>query len=166
MATKSIEKLEQDYHEITELYHLADDLIMTTEHEMITDKESQIDLVEPLVSAVAESTDILSEEFLVLAEGKPSRKAAAKGRIENALRKVYMAITEYSNNAVEVSATVRKITDPIVTRIKRQLEVVVATLIAFVQLSLDLIMQKNDVEELKQRQERIALMLHAMGQAT
>lgn len=165
MASKSIDKLEQDYHEITELYNLADALIMTTEHEYITDKDGQIDLVEPLVSAVAESTDILGEEFLVLAEGKPSRKAGAKGRIENALRKMYMAIHDYSTRAAEAGATVRKITDPIVTRIKRQMEVVVATIMEFVQLSLDRIMQKTDVEELKQRQERIALMLHAMGQA-
>jgi hypothetical protein len=166
MTAKNMKKLEQDYGEITELYRLADDLIMTTEHAQITDKDGQIDLVEPLVSAVAESTDVLGEEFLVLAEGKPARKSAAKGRIENALRKVYMAIHDYGRRASEVSATVRKITDPLVTRIKRQLEVVVATLVEFVQISLEVIMQKQDVEELKQRQERIALMLHAMGQAT
>jgi len=166
MEKKQLDKLEQDYHEITELYHLADDLIMTTEHEMITEKDEQIDLVEPLVSAVAESTDILGEEFIGLAEGKAGRKNVAKGRIENALRKVYMAIHDYSRRSAEASSVVRKVTDPIVTRIKRQLEVVVATLMEFVHISLDLIMQKNDVEELKQRQERIALMLHAMGQAT
>lgn len=165
-AGKTMDVLEQQYHEITELYHLADDLIMTTEHEMITDKDGQIDLVEPLVSAIAESTDILTEEFIALAEGKPARKNVAKSRIENALRKVYMAIHDYTERSVEAVSIVRKVTDPIVTRLKRQLEVVVATLVEFVQLSLDLIMQKQDVEELKKRQERIALMLHNMGQAT
>lgn len=162
----SIDKLEQDYHEITELFQLADDLIMTTEHEAIEDKDGQIDLVEPVVSALAESTDNLSEEFFVLAEGKPSRKKASKGRIENALRKIYMAITEYNENIKGCAETVKRVTDPIVTRIKRQLEVVVATLVQFVTLSLDLIMQKNDIEELRQRQERIASMLQHASQMT
>ena len=162
-----IDKLEQDYHEITELFQLADDLIMTTEHEAITDKDAQIDLVEPVVSAIVESTDTLSDEFFVQVEGgKPSRKKASKGRIENALRKMYMAISEYSQHIAEVNDTVKRVTDPIVTRIKRQLEVVVATLVQFVQLSLDLIMQKHDIEELRQRQDRIASMLQHAAQVT
>ena len=162
-----IDQLEQDYHEITELFQLADDLIMTTEHEAIADKESQIDLVEPVVSAIVESADTLSEEFFVQVEdGKPSRKKASKGRIENALRKMYMAINQYAENIQQAGETVKRVTDPIVTRIKRQLEVVVATLVQFVQLSLDLIMQKNDIDELRQRQERISSMLQHAAQVT
>ena len=156
----TIDKLEQDYHEITELFQLADELIMTTEHEAIADKDSQIDLVEPVVSAIVDSTDTLSEEFFVqVEEGKPARKKASKGRIENALRKMYMAITAYGQEVANASETVKLVTDPIVTRIKRQIEVVVATLVQFVQLSLDLIMQKNDVEELRKRQDRVSSML-------
>jgi geranylgeranyl pyrophosphate synthase len=162
-----IDQLEQDYHEITELFQLADDLIMTTEHEAITDKEAQIDLVEPVVSAIVESADTLSEEFFVQVEdSKPARKKASKGRIENALRKMYMAISAYSQKATQLPETVKRITDPIVTRIKRQLEVVVATLVQFVQLSLDLIMQKHDVDELRKRQDRIANMLQHAAQVT
>jgi hypothetical protein len=52
----------------------------------------------------------------------------------------------------------------IVRKVKRQLEVVITHFVDFITLSLDRIMQKHDVEELKHRHASIALMLHQQAQ--
>lgn len=49
----------------------------------------------------------------------------------------------------------------IMKKIKRQLEQVIANFVEMVQLSLDRIMQKHDVEELKTRHANISLMLYS-----
>jgi hypothetical protein len=163
-AVNVMQEMEQKYYEVMDLYALADELVATVESNLVSDPEAQLALIEPLVEAIGVSTDVLTEEFIVLCEGKANRKTAAKKKIEDALRHVYSAISEYSKKSAEVMHGVSNIADPIVKKIKRQLEVVIAAFIDFVQLSLDRVMQKHDVEELKMRQEKIALMLHSASQ--
>jgi len=155
---------EQKYYEVMDLYALADELVGTVESNLVTNPEAQFALIEPLVEAIGTSTDILTEEFITLCDGKANRKTIAKKKIEDALRQVYVAISEYSAKSAEVMHGVSNIADPIVKKVKRQLEVVIAAFIDFVSLSLDRVMQKHDVEELKIRQEKIAIMLHSAAQ--
>ncbi len=157
-------EMEQKYFEVMELYSLADELVLSTESNLVSNPDEQLDLVEPLADAIGTSADILTEEFIALVDGKANRKTIAKKKIEDALRQIYMAISDYSEKSTQMMHGVANVADPIVKRIKRQLEAVIAVFVDFVTLSLDRIMQKNDVEELKQRQEKIALMLHSMGQ--
>ena len=163
-TAKQMNEMEQKYYEVMELYALADELALTAESNLVSDPNAQLDLVEPLIDAMGSSADILTEEFIALVDGKANRKTIAKKKIEDALRHIYSALSDYSEKSTKMMQGVSNVADPIVKRIKRQLEVVIATFIDFVTLSLDRIMQKNDVEELKQRQEKIALMLHSMGQ--
>lgn len=166
MSAELNEKCEQHYYEITELYDLVDELASTVEHDAVKNKEAQMDLLEPLIVHISDAADVLTEEFIVIAENKTKKKTktANKGRIESALRKIYMAIDEYqqtvAQSASQAAGAFRNVADPIVNKIKRQMETVVANFMEFVQLSLDRIMHKSQIEELKQRQERIALMLH------
>ncbi|MBN8543437.1 MAG: hypothetical protein J0M34_04145 [Alphaproteobacteria bacterium] len=157
-------EMEQKYYEVMELYSLADELVLSTESNLVANPDAQLDLVEPLADAMGSSADILTEEFIALVDGKANRKTIAKKKIEDALRQIYTAISDYSEKSAQMMHGVSNVADPIVKRIKRQLEAVIAVFVDFVTLSLDRIMQKNDVEELKQRQEKIALMLHSMGQ--
>ena len=157
-------EMEQKYYEVMELYTLADELALTAESNLVSNPDAQLDLVEPLIDAMGSSADILTEEFIALVDGKANRKTIAKKKIEDALRHIYSALSDYSEQSAKMMQGISNVADPIVKRIKRQLEVVIATFIDFVTLSLDRIMQKNDVEELKQRQEKVALMLHSMGQ--
>jgi hypothetical protein len=163
-AENIMSEMEQKYYEVMDLYSLADELVSTVESNLVTNPEAQFALVEPLVEVLGTSADVLTEEFIGLCEGKANRKTIAKKKIEDALRQVYVAISEYSAKSAEVMQGVSNVADPIVKRIKRQLEVVIAAFIDFVSLSLDRVMQKHDVEELKLRQEKIAIMLHSVSQ--
>ncbi len=162
----SLSEMEEKYYEITELYDLAQELINTVESEFVHHRSQQFSLVEPLVEELSEAADVLTDEFMAIAESKGKPKN--KNRIESAMRKVYAAIDHYHKQvgAVvgETHTGFRNIADPIVKKIKRQMESVIAVFIDFVVLSLDRIMHKSEVEELKQRQEKIAIMLHAAAQ--
>lgn len=167
-SQKSKQELEQRYHEITELYDLAEELVGTVESEFIADPQAQLAIVEPLIEQLGESTDILTEEFITLAENPKKTNKTSKSRVEYALRKLYMAVDGYKKR---VGASVRKnqdtllnIADPIVEKLKRHVESVVAMFLEFVELSLDLIMNKAQVEQLKQNQVRVAMHLHQMSQ--
>jgi glutamate-1-semialdehyde aminotransferase len=168
MATqKTMSELEQKYNDVVALYDLAEELAATVDTKLTKDNAAQMDLVDPLIEAIAYSTDILSEEFITLCEGNKAKKAAAKSKIETAMRKIYVAMHEYGVRATKVTQNAvggfRNLADPIVEKIKRQMEKVVANFLEFIQLSLDRIMQKHDIDELKQRHERVALMLHTMS---
>lgn len=155
---KKMNEWENKHRDIVELYNLADELLETVEAS--ADPEAQLDLIAPLIEALGDSSDILSDEYIGLCEGKPARKQAAKSKIEGALRRVYVAMHEFSGHARDA----KNAAHGVVRKIKRQLEQVIANFVEFITLSLDRIMQKNDVEELKKRQASIALMLHQMGQ--
>ncbi len=162
-------ELELKYHEITELYELAEELVETVASEFVGSPEEQLALVEPLIETVGESADILSEEFIQVA-GKPkARNKNSKGKVEAALRGIYIAIDEYGKqvkrSSQKLSEKIMNIADPIVEKIKRQVEVVIAVFVDFVDISLDRIMQKAHIEELKERQEKIAAMLYSAGYA-
>ena len=156
--------LELKYHDITELYELADDLIGTAESEFIADPDSQLTLVEPLVEAIGDAADTLTEEFLNVAGNSRADNKARRGKIEAALRKIYAAIDGYKQQTARTKQAVMNIADPIVEKIKRQVEIIVAVFIDFIDLTLDRIMQKAQIEELKKRQEKIAVMLHNLSQ--
>ena len=157
-AMKTPQELELQYHDIVELFGLADGLI--AQAETAANPEAYVNEVEHLVETVAEAADTLSEEFFVIINGKQAGKKASGAKIESALRKTYTALNEFATKASEAT---RKHADKIVTKLKRQLEVVIAGIIEFVSLSLDRIMQKQDIEELKRRQERIAHLLHGLS---
>lgn len=161
--TYSKAELELKYHEICGLYDLAEELLGTCESEFITNPEEQLALLEPLVEQVGDSADVLTEEFIAVAEGQGNKK-----KIETALRKLFIAIDDYQKkvkaNARSTKQSLINIADPIVEKIKRQVETIVAIFVDFVALSLDRIMQKAQIDELKKRQEKIALMLHTMNQ--
>ena len=164
MATMA--ELEQCHYEMEELYNLSEALVDTVESDMVHDPEQQIALVEPLIDEIGEAADVLCEEFVGILEGKRPRQS--NSRIESALRRVYVAIDAYHKR---VDAAMdgakqgfRNIADPIVKKLTRQMEVIVAALIDFVDLSLDRIMSHSYAEELRKRQEKIAHMLHNIGQ--
>lgn len=96
-AVNQMQVWEQKYYDITELYALADELLATVEQS--ENPERQLELVEQLVETMGESTDILTDEYVALCESNPSRKKSAKSRVEGALRKVYVAMSETAARA-------------------------------------------------------------------
>ena len=149
---------EQKHDDILELYALNDELIATVEESM--DPQAQMALVEPLIEAIGDSTDLLAEEYVSLCEGSVGNRNSSKSRVEGAMRKVYMAIHEFQKRTRDT----KNAASIIVKKVKRQLQQVIANFVEFVTLSLDRIMQKQDIEELNAHHASIALMLHSIGQ--
>lgn len=162
MATAALKQMtiwEQKYYDITELFALNEELLSSVEQ--AENPEEQLTLIEPMVEAIGESTDMLTEEYIALCDNaKPAHKQSAKSRVEGSLRRIYLSLHAFENH---VRGT-KNAALMVVKKIKRQLELVVSHFLDFMMLSLDRIMQKQDVEELKIRHANIALMLHQMGQ--
>ncbi len=146
---------EQKYYDITELYRLSDELLTTVE--AAANPEIQLALVESLVETIGESADVLTDEYIALCEGNAAKKKAAKPKVEGALRKVYIALADFNTRARDF----RNAAHLIVKKIKRQLEQVISNFVEFIALSLERIMQKHDLEDMKARHANIALMLYS-----
>lgn len=152
------EELEKHYRQITALYDLAEELASTVESEFVKNQDEQIALVEPLISQVAETADVLSEEYVSLFE-VPSRKKNAKTRIESALRKLYTAFEEYRARlgikGKQLLAALSNIADPIVEKLRKQVEKITLIFMQLIELSLDRIMHKYEVEEFRRSNEKV-----------
>lgn len=157
-AMKKMTEWEQKYYDVTELFALNEDLLDTVA--TAADPQAQLAMLEPLIEAIGEGADILTDEYIALCEGKKERKAKAKSRIEGSLRKIYGAMHDFAARANDA----KNAAHAIIKRVKRQLEQVIVNFLEFVPLSLDRIMQKHDVEEMKQRHAHIASMLHQAAQ--
>ena len=64
VATNSLAAWEEKYHDITELYALADELLVSVES--ASNPEMQLGLIERLVETLGESADVLGDEYLGL----------------------------------------------------------------------------------------------------
>lgn len=162
----SMEDYKVGYNDIMALCDCAEELLATVENKAITNPQAQLDMIEPLVNEIADSSDVLAEEFLLVAESHKTRGANkfSKKRIESALRRIFTTLSEYQAN-VKLSARkanniVADIVNPILLKIQQQLDKVVAVFFEFVQISLQSIMNKAELDALKSRDSRIALMLH------
>jgi hypothetical protein len=123
----------------------------------VKDKEAQVALVEPLISHIAETADALSEEYVGLFEA-PARRKSAKNRIEGALRKLFSAIEEYRSQlglqGKKLQTSLVNIADPIVDKLRRHVEKVILIFMQLIELSLDRIMHKYEVEEFRRSNEK------------
>lgn len=162
----SKETLEKQYQQITGLYDLAEELASTVESQFVQNPEEQIALVEPLISQAAETADILSEEYVGLFE-VPTRKKTAKTRIEAALRKLFAAFEDYRLRAGKRSADVlvgiANIADPIVEKLRKQVEKITLLFMQMVELSLDRIMHKYEIDEFRRSNEQMLKSLSAQN---
>jgi len=158
--------LEKQYRQITTLYDMAEELASTVESEFTKDPQTQLALVEPLINQVADSADTLTEEFINLFEN-PSHKKSAKTRIEAALRKIFMALDEYRNRiglrGKKTLAALANIADPIIDKIRKQVEKITLIFMQLIELSLERIMHKYEIEEFKRANEKAVSTLLQLG---
>lgn len=167
----SMEEMEARYHTVTALYDLADELLSTVESPFVKDPEAQMRLMEPIIEEISTATDVLTEEFIHIAENRRGTGVKAnKSRVENAMRRLFNALNDYQirvhGGAKKMSGKLKNIADPIIEKIQRHVEEVVVVFLEFVSLSLASIMHKQQLEAVRARDPRIALMMHqhAMSQ--
>lgn len=162
----SAESFETKYHEVTKLYDLAEELLATVESQFASDPVQQLEIVEPLIADIGEATDMLAEEFILIAESKKYKTPgkASKKHIEAALRRLFNALGDYQLRVRDVGkkahGAIQNIADPIVKKIQRQVEEIVVIFLEFMQFSLQSIMGQAELATLKARDSRIALMMH------
>jgi len=162
----TIDEMEVKYHLVTELYDLAESLVSTVESPLVKDNAAQMDIVEPLINDIADATDVLAEEFIAVADlrrGKSGR-SVNKGRVEGSLRKIFNAIRDYQERVLDTTkkahGTIQNIADPIVAKIQRHVEEIVVMFLEFLPLSVISIMGKTQLEAVKARDPRVAMMMH------
>ncbi len=149
--------LKQAYGEIVSLYDWADKLIGTVEEAPKGAREEHFQAVSPLVAQLEASADILTEEFIAILE-KEGRKVPRnkKTKIEKALRNIYAKLDEYQKKAKQQKkqalASVSNIVDSMLDTIKQQVEKVITIFVGFVELSLEQIMHKADLEKLRKQE--------------
>lgn len=159
------------YNDIVALCDCAEELLATVENPAIKDPHAQLDMIEPMINEIADASDVLAEEFLLIAESKKTRGANkfSKKRIESALRRIFVAFNEYQENVKSLTKKTNNIAanlvKPIVQKIQLQLDKVVAIFFEFAQISLQSIMNKAELDALRVRDSRIALMLHNFSMA-
>ncbi len=166
MGTKikeySMEDFKAGYNDITSLCDTAEELLSTVENSAIADPQAQLDLIEPLINEIADASDVLAEEFLLAAESKKNRGANkfSKKRIEAALRRIIVTMNEYHESAKSITKSAVTLTTPVIKKIQQQLDKVIGIFLEFCQISLQSIMSKAELDALKLRDSRIALMMH------
>lgn len=167
----NLDEMKVKYDYVTVLYDLSDELLATVESPFVKDREAQMNLVEPVIREISDATDVLSEEFIHVAEGRSGVGAKPnKLRVENALRKIFTALDDYrarvNVGSKKLVGGIKNIADPIIRKIQRHVEEVVVIFFEFMSLSLASIMHKQQLEAIRVRDPRVALMMHqhAMSQ--
>lgn len=155
------QNLEEAYHQVVAFYDMADELIATVLESPKELQEDHFRLVNPLVEQLEESADVLTEEFINIAEGKEALNH--RTRVETAFRKVYAAMDDFQKRATQTVEDVANRTTPVFEGIKRHVEKVITIFFGFIELALDRIMQKNDLEQLKKREAKVAEILHNLS---
>jgi mRNA-degrading endonuclease HigB of HigAB toxin-antitoxin module len=162
----SMDDYKSRYNEITSMCDSAEELLSIVESSSAQNPQAHLDLIEPLINEIADSSDVLAEEFLLIAENNEKRSSNkfSKKRIEAALRRIFVTLNEYQESAKLASKKIGndavKLTNAVVKKIKDQLDKVVAIFFEFAQISLQNIMNKAEIDALKARDSRIALMMH------
>ena len=166
----TMEELENSYQEVTVLYDLAEELVELVEHKEQSNPDAQLALVAPLLDELTDATDVLTEEFILVAKGARYKinHTASKTRIEGAMRRVYVALNQYRSRskraANKIGKAMKQLTDDVVNQIHRQTEKIIGIFVDFIQLSLNSIMSKAEMEQIRARETRVAFMLHQMSQ--
>lgn len=160
------DKYQHRYDQIMMLYDYADELAQTIDSQFADSASAQLKLVEPLIVTLEDSADVLTDEFINFVQKEPRRSSRAK--IEKALRKIYTAIDDYKlrlhGNLKKVTKGIKNIADSIILAIKEKMEEVIVTFLHFTELSLDRVMHKHELEEIKRNQQHVFFQLHNLSQ--
>lgn len=164
MSDKKKEQLGVSYEQVVSLYDVADALIASVKSAPEDSQEAHYRMVVPLVEQLEFSTDILTEEFIHLAEnesGVPCERS--RKVVESNLRKTLIAIDAFFKSAAEnhrgeLNGIFGAVL-PLVQTAKQQMFKVIGAFAELIDLSLGRILNKNDIETLKSQEPKVAEML-------
>lgn len=153
-----------NYRSILALYDVAQELVNTVEHPEAVDIDTQLDMIEPIVEGVEESAEVLTAEYAHLTEGAKGAKKIKRKNVEGALRRFFATIDEFRHKASDLQGpafvSIMKLVAPLVEKLRAAGEQVVAIFMQVVDIALDQIMHKSEVEAVKRRNQLIASLMH------
>lgn len=153
-------QLKQDYNRLTSLYEEADALLATLASAPQAQQGEYFRAAAPLAVELEAAGDVLTAGFIQCAEGKIKQQ---KKGIESALRKAFSALDSYRRDITTASVEVAELLSSHVERVQEALGKAVAAFAEFVDLAVDRIMQKSDLDALRKREPKIALMLQQLA---
>lgn len=164
MGDKKLEHLEASYEQVVSLYDAADALIASVKAAPQDSQEAQYRLVAPLVEQLESSADILTEEYIHLAENDSGIPCTRSRKVvESTLRKTLTAIDGFFKSAAENPRSelngVFGSVLPLVQSAKQQLFKVIGAFAELIDLSLGRILNKSDAERLAKQEPKVAEML-------
>jgi hypothetical protein len=84
---------------------------------------------------------------------EPQKGKALKNKIEKSIRKLFMALEKYKENLQEASGetiiALSGLVNPIIAKIQKQAEKIMLIFMQMLEISLDKILRKNEVDEFK-----------------
>lgn len=105
--TTGLSKIQQEqfYGEIVRIYDLAEGLLDAIEHQDVKNPEDQVRLAEPVVRQVEESVEVLAETYLNFVENGEAANDSQMRKVESAIRKIFVAISEFNDTVKELKAS-------------------------------------------------------------
>jgi hypothetical protein len=156
---------ELKYHAIVGLYDLAERMIDGVHYANPSDAEEYLNLVEPVIQEIEDSTDRLSDLYMEILQEEERREHTHNAiAIESGLRKILINLKEFQKKIAKVESSLRKVAEnhlvPIISEIQERVENIVAIFIELVNISLTRIFSKYELETAKQRNTNIAMLVH------
>lgn len=96
-AVKNVKK--ESYEAILSLYDKAEELVECVESVEEDKRATALDLVEPVIVQLEETTGILSESFITFGETGEQLDAHNKRKAETAFRKLFNALSQFCESA-------------------------------------------------------------------
>lgn len=153
-----------NYRTILSLYDVAQELVNTVEHPEAADLDTHLDMIEPVVECVEESAEVLTTEYAHLTEGTKGAKKIKRKNVESALRKFFAVLDEFKHKSADLKGpsfiSITKIVAPVIEKLRAAGEQVVAIFMQVVDVALDQILHKSEIEAVKRRNQVIAAMMH------
>ena len=163
--TQEMNQYNDQYGKLIALYDTAEKLVEAVRYDDLEHAVRALNAVEPLVEDVESAADTLTEQFCDLAEGGWDGRKLKKNKVETALRRIFAGIQKYSDQSDELFEVIRARVSAVVKELRELTEEIVAIFLVYVRLSVEKIMHKNDIDDMKRRKQYIALMLHEAGLA-
>ncbi len=102
-------ELEEIHNEIMDIYDLAEDVLKAVERKDAEDPELEVEIAEPLIKQIEESTDIVSEKYLDYVESGLNVKPSDAAEVEAAMRKVFTKATDLIEELKKIPSPINNI---------------------------------------------------------
>lgn len=162
------EEQEIQYGAIVALFDHCDALADSLQnvHAAGDDPEAQLVILAPLMSDVSAEADLLTEEYINIAEAQnnPAKLTIAKTKVEASLRKIYLAIDQYRLRVRQSARVAAHAADELVAKLQEQVEAVVLVFASIIDLTISRIMQSSQLESFKQRHKDAMLAFQQYNQ--